>query len=72
MKKLLIYKFDGDFIVEKINEFDHSTKRHFETEEGLSECLSSYKDVLYEYEIKVSEGLRAIVVNYLYGGVKVE
>jgi hypothetical protein len=65
MKKILIYKEDGDFVIERINQFDHATKRTFLSEEGLFEGLQDYLDVLQEYDLDVSEELWAKVIQFL-------
>ncbi|MED1712010.1 hypothetical protein P4V29_33880 [Bacillus thuringiensis] len=65
MKKLRIYKENGEFVIERVNQFDHATKRFFLSEEGLKEGLQAYKDVMDEYELEVSEELWAFVINFL-------
>ncbi|MGM0845764.1 MAG: hypothetical protein ACQEUT_12365 [Bacillota bacterium] len=57
MKKLSVYKENGEFVIERINQFDHATKRTFLSEEGLLEGLHDYLDVLEEYDLDVSEEL---------------
>lgn len=69
MKKILIYKYDNDFILERVNDFGHSWKRYFDSEKGLLEGLDAYRDIISEYNLDVSEDLWATVINYLYGGV---
>jgi hypothetical protein len=65
-KTLKIYKENGEFVIERVNEFNHATKRFFITEEGLKEGLDPYvMDGLNAYRLEVSEELWALVVNYL-------
>lgn len=61
MKKLKIYKESGEFIIERINEFNHATKRFFITEEGLLEGLQAYQSVISDYFIEVSENLQGFI-----------
>jgi hypothetical protein len=66
MKKLRIYKDYNEFVIERINEFNHSTKRCFITENGLKEGLEAYsQDDLSQYDIQVSPELWAMVLNQL-------
>lgn len=67
MKKLKIYKENDEFVIERVNEFNHSFKRSFITEEGLFEELDLYKLNLDDdkYELEVSNELWAKVINYL-------
>lgn len=65
MKVLKIYKEDNDFIIERINEFNHATKRYYKTEEGLKEGIDSYIPVLEEYEIKATDSVWPLVINHL-------
>ncbi|WP_087974584.1 hypothetical protein [Oceanobacillus rekensis] len=65
MKTLKIYKDNNEFVIERVNEFNHATKRTYISEEGLKEALQSYKPVIEEYEIEVSKELWAFVINYL-------
>lgn len=65
MKKLRVYKENGEFVIERVNEFNHAFKRSFMSENGLFEGLSVYKDTLENYELEVSEELWAVVVNFL-------
>jgi hypothetical protein len=65
MKQLKIYKESGEYVIERVNEFNHTTKRFFATEEGLLGGLQAYQPVLSEYDIQVSEDLRGTVINYL-------
>ena len=66
MKKLKIYMEQGEFVLERINQFDHATKRKFISEKGLIEALESYPD-LSEYEIETDASLWAIVINAVQG-----
>jgi len=68
MKRLKIYKTDeGEFCLERINEFGHGTKRFFISEEGLLEGLDAYsKNELNQYEIEVeSNELWSVLINHL-------
>lgn len=65
MKKLKIYKENGDFVIERINEFNHAFKRHFITEQGLLEGLQSYQPVMEQYELDVSKELSALITTFL-------
>ncbi|MEB6551430.1 hypothetical protein MXL46_20695 [Heyndrickxia sporothermodurans] len=65
MKKLRIYKENGEFVIERVNQFDHATKRFFISEEGLKEGLQAYKPVIHEYELEVSEKLWPLVINFV-------
>ncbi|NRD80164.1 hypothetical protein HPT25_22775 [Bacillus sp. BRMEA1] len=67
MKKLLIYKEDGEFIIERVNEFGTGFKNHFKTVDGLLGRLDIYQrtNKLEEYQLDVSEDLRANVINLL-------
>ena len=65
-KTLKIYKDENnDFVIERINDFNHSFKRVFITEEGLKEGLNAYKSVLHEYEIEATDSVWPIVINHL-------
>jgi hypothetical protein len=65
MKKLLIYKENGEFVIERVNEFNHAFKRNFISEQGFLEGLQSYQQVISEYELEVSEELWSMVLNFL-------
>lgn len=65
MKKLQVYKENGEFVIERVNEFNHAWKRSFISEEALKEGLRAYKDVLADYQLDVSDELWAFVINYL-------
>src|SRR5690606_18243294 len=62
---LLVYMENGEFVIERVNEFNHATKRFFITENGLLEGLQAYRDVLDEYELEVSDSLWSKVINFL-------
>jgi hypothetical protein len=70
MKILKIYKENGEFVIERVNEFDHATKRFFITEEGLKEGLDAYYSVIDEYEIEASRDVWTLVVNHLNSAYK--
>ncbi|WP_329812606.1 hypothetical protein, partial [Streptomyces sp. GSL17-113] len=65
MKKLHVYKENEEFVIERINQFDHATKRYFSSEEGLFEGLHNYMDVLHDYQLDVSEELWTTVIPFL-------
>lgn len=65
MKKLLIYKEKDEFVIERVNEFNHAFKRNFISEQGLLEGLQSYKPVIGEYQLEVSDELWSLVINCL-------
>ncbi|MFT9601006.1 hypothetical protein [Mesobacillus sp.] len=65
MKKLLIYKENDDFVIERVNEFNHAFKRTFISEQGLLEGLQAYRLVISEYELEVSDELWSMVLNFL-------
>ncbi|OUB38596.1 hypothetical protein BK708_00085 [Bacillus thuringiensis serovar yunnanensis] len=65
MKKLLIYKENDEFVIERVNEFNHAFKRFYISEQGLFEGLQSYRQVLSEYELEVSDELWSMVLNFL-------
>jgi hypothetical protein len=68
-KTLKIYKENGEFVIERVNEFNHATKRYFITEEGLKEGLDPYvMDEINAYRLEVSEDLRSLVADYLGQG----
>lgn len=67
MKKLLIYEQEGEFVIEHINSFNHSTKRFYVTENGLFEGLGAYKPVIDQYQLEVSETLWSKVIGFLNG-----
>lgn len=60
MKKLKIYKENGEFVLERINQFNHATKRFFITEHGLLEALDDYQYVMHEYELHIEQGQELI------------
>lgn len=64
-KTLKIYKENDDFVIERINQFKHTSKRRFITEEGFKEALHAYKSVLDEYDIQASGETWPLVINYL-------
>ena len=64
-KTLKVYKENDAFVIERVNEFDHSFKRYFITEEGLKEGVDSYHLVMDEYDLQVSEDLWAMIIKHL-------
>jgi hypothetical protein len=65
VKTLKVYKENGDFVIERINEFNHATKRLFVTEEGFKEGLDAYQPVIDEYEIEATEDVQELVADCL-------
>jgi len=65
MKKLLVYMENEEFVIERVNEFNHAIKRFFISENGLFEGLEAYKPVMSEYDIQVSDELWTKVINFL-------
>lgn len=65
MKKLRIYKENGEFCIERVNQFDHATKRFFISEKGFKEGLIAYRPVIDEYEIEISKELYAFVAKFM-------
>lgn len=67
MKKLKIYKDNNEFIIEQINELNHSFKKKYITENGFFDALNAYKPVIEEYDLSIQqeEGLSKIVTNFL-------
>jgi hypothetical protein len=65
VKKLKIYKHNGEYVIERVNQFNHSTKRFFITEVGLIEGIEAYMPVIGEYEIELSEDLLEVVKGQL-------
>jgi hypothetical protein len=63
MKKLFIYRENGEFVIERVNQFNHATKRVFVSEEGLQEGIQAYSHVLDEYILQVAEDLWGMVIN---------
>ena len=61
IKRLLVYKENGDFVVEHVNAFNHATKRHYISEDGLREGLAPYKPIMHEYDLQASEELKELV-----------
>jgi len=63
--KLKISKENGHFVIERVNDFNHSFKRYFLTEEGLKEGLDAYKDKVDDYKVEASKEVFSLVVNHL-------
>jgi hypothetical protein len=70
MKELSIYKENDEFVIERTNEFNHTTKRVFASVDGLFEGLEAYKDIMDQYKLDVSSELWAMVINYISTGEK--
>ncbi|MEH7417623.1 hypothetical protein V7266_20350 [Neobacillus drentensis] len=69
-KKLKIYKENGEFVIERINEFNHAIKRFFVTQDGLFEGLKAYGTGITDFQLDVSEELWATVINFLNNGME--
>jgi len=65
MKKLKIYRQNGEYVIERVNQFGHSTKRFFITEAGLIEGIEAYNPVIGEYEIELDDELWQVVKDQL-------
>lgn len=64
MKTKKIYKDKDEFVIQRVNQFNHSTKRIFINEQGLIEGLEAYSQFdLSQYDIQVSPELWATVIN---------
>ncbi|KAB2331564.1 hypothetical protein F7731_18460 [Cytobacillus depressus] len=64
MKTKKIYKDKDEFVIQRVNQFNHSTKRIFISEQGLIEGLEAYSQFdLSQYDIQVSPELWATVIN---------
>jgi len=57
VNQLKIYKENGKFIIEQINQFNHSFKKKYVTEDGLLEGVEPYKKVIDEYNLEVQQGI---------------
>lgn len=64
-KTLKIYKEDGDFVIERVNQFNHATKRYFMSEDGLREGLNAYWLDMDDYKLEVNEDLQTLVNHLL-------
>lgn len=60
MKKLKIYKENDNFTIERINEFNHSFKNQYITENGLMEAIEAYKPLIDEYELIIEQGINVL------------
>ena len=58
-KRLEIYQDSekGHYVIERVNEFSHSTKRFYENMEELYDGIDTYKDMkdVDDYEIVVTD-----------------
>lgn len=54
---LKVYVQDNDFVVERINAFNHSTKHKYISEDGLREGIEMYKPIADELDVQVQEGI---------------
>lgn len=57
MSQLVVYLEDGEFIVEYINKFNHSTKRNFSSEDGLYEGIKAYQPIADQLDLKIQHGV---------------
>lgn len=65
MKKLMIFRENDDFVVERVNEFNHGTKRFFASEEALLEGLQDCESIIADYELHIIPELWSTVINFL-------
>lgn len=68
-------KQTGNYIIERVNQFNHATKREFETTEDFKQALDDYKNtgVLDEHELVITDkNLYALVINHLAFGVELK
>lgn len=65
MKKLLIYKENGEFVIENVDSTNHASKQNFLSEQDFLEGLQSYQQVIADYELEVSDELWSLVINFL-------
>lgn len=68
MKKLKIYKQDNEFVVERVNEFNHTSKHFFSSELGLFEYLDANRHLFELHELEVNTELWTTVVNFISAG----
>lgn len=54
---LKVYVQDNDFVVERINPFNHSTKHKYISEDGLREGIEMYKSIADELDLLVQQGV---------------
>ena len=67
-KILKIYKEKSDYVIERTNQFNHTTKRRFATTEGVKEALDHFinSGIIHEYKIIVEdEKLLRLVVHHI-------
>lgn len=65
MKKLRFYKENGEFVIERVNEFNHATKRYSISEEGFKEGLMAYKRDIDDYVLEISKEIYKFVVKFM-------
>lgn len=68
MRTLKLYKEDDEFVVETINEFNHSWKHRYVTVKGLFDHLDSCAFAIRDWDIEASKELFASVVKHLSAG----
>ena len=69
-KRLEIYQDSekGHYVIERVNEFSHSTKRFYENMEELYDGIDTYKDMkdVDDYEIVVTDNsLYSKIIRYM-------
>lgn len=52
---LKVYLEDNEFVIERINPFNHSFKHKYITEDGLREGLESYIPIIEQMNIQVQQ-----------------
>jgi len=57
-KTLKIYPENDLYVIERVNQFNHSFKRFFTSITGLSEGLQAYDQVISEYKVQIDKNLR--------------
>lgn len=66
--KLRIYEEKNQFVIERINQFNHSSKQFFDTDEEVKEALTHYvtSSELEKYDIEIEDNkIWSLVVNHL-------
>lgn len=68
MKQLSIYRNEEkEIVLERENEFGHTSKRFFDSEKGLLEALKFYisSGEIDKYELSVSKEFWSLVIKHL-------
>lgn len=55
----------AEFVIERVNEFNHATKRYFISEKGFKEGLMAYQRDIDDYVLEISKDLYAFVVKFM-------